>query len=58
MCLNIPASRWPCPQFLLDRIAYIFLAVVGFWFRTKIIKKAPCRMQGASAEGVTRHDLQ
>lgn len=38
-----------------EMLWYIFLAIIGFWFGTKMIEKAPCHMQGTSAEGVTRH---
>lgn len=45
---NVPEMLW-----------YIFLAVIGFWFGTKMIEKAPRRVQGPSAEDVKRvHDLK
>ena len=45
---NVPEMLW-----------YIFLAVIGFWFGTKMIEKAPRRMQGPSVEDVKRvHDLE
>jgi len=40
-------------------LRYIFLAIIGFWFGTKMIEKAPRRMRGPSLEDVKRvHDLE
>ncbi len=45
---NVPEMLW-----------YIFLAIIGFWFGTKMIEKAPRRLQGPSLEDVKRvHDLE
>ena len=45
---NVPEMLW-----------YIFLAVIGFWFGTKMIEKAPRRVQGPNAEDVKRvHDIE
>lgn len=45
---NVPEMLW-----------YIFLAVIGFWFGTKMIEKAPRRVEGPSIEDVKRvHDLE
>jgi hypothetical protein len=45
---NVPEMLW-----------YIFLAVIGFWFGTKMIEKAPRRMEGPTAEDVKRvHDIE
>lgn len=45
---NVPEMLW-----------YIFLAIIGFWFGTKMIEKAPRQMHGPRAEDVKRvHDLE
>lgn len=45
---NVPEMLW-----------YIFLAVIGFWFGTKMIEKAPRRVEGPNVGDVKRvHDLE